>query len=140
MIEQRRTIRTRIRAGAAAVAAAATLGLASPSAVASQPARAPQVVPAAGPVCIDWSGGARGCFIPHGDHIEVFDLASDGYRVEMTWATSYGRTGRCAIATGRDYRHCNYNMAEGRRIQVTLKVIHARTGSLEWSATEPTAI
>jgi hypothetical protein len=35
----------------------------------------------------------KGCFYPHGDHILVQDLKSDGARVSVQWVTSYGRRG-----------------------------------------------
>jgi hypothetical protein len=135
----RRTIRPRAFAAAAAVGAAATLGLA-PAAQASEPARAPQLQRSGSPVCIEWEGRAEGCFFPQGDHVQVWDDRSDGLRVEVVWGTDYGRSGTCAIATGKDYRHCNYNMAEGHEIQVILDVIEVGTGRSVWAAEEVVTI
>lgn len=63
------------------------------------------------------------CFHPNGDLVEVSDDASDGMRVSAQWRTSYGRTGTCVIPMGKDYRVCNYNMAEDREIEFR---VHAK--------------
>lgn len=69
-----------------------------------------------------------GCFQPDGDHIIVEDFESDGWRIEVQWETDYGRSGVCAIPSGKDFRDCNYNMAEGRLIYFEVHGYNAKFG------------
>jgi hypothetical protein len=75
----------------------------------------------------------KGCFYPHGDHILVQDLKSDGARVSVQWVTSYGRRGTCRRG------HCNYNMRENERIQFRLVVRGgSRVTRFPWVGPVPT--
>lgn len=111
-----RTGSNRMRRGgriAALTLAAGSLiaGLAGTAASADGPV---EVRPTATTCAADEFGS--GCFEDYGDHMIVEDYASDGWRIEVRWQTDYGREGVCAIPTGYDYWHCNYDMAEGREL------------------------
>jgi hypothetical protein len=131
------TARHALRSAAALAAVGAIAGTGTTSASAAQPsAQQPSQADAA--VCLQYGAWATGCFEKTGDHVYVWDNRADGLRAEVTWETSYGRYGTCAIRAGEDDRHCNYNLAEGRRIVFVLSMIDADTGDYVWSRQKET--
>lgn len=79
-------------------------------------------------ICVGDDRFGVGCFVPNGDHITVYDLDSDGDRIEVRWETDYGRAGVCAIKSGQNFRDCNYNMAENRTIHYDVVAVDVESG------------
>lgn len=96
---------------------------------AAPPARAD--VGTAGYLCVDNDPRGAGCFNPDGDHVRVHDNRTDGWRILVRTVTSYGREDVCAIPTGKATTHCNYNMAEGREVQVNVVAVNTVDGDKE---------
>lgn len=107
---------------AAGLLGAGLVGAPAASAASSGPA------PAKSAVCAGDTTFGIGCFDPDGDHIIVEDFESDGWRIEVRWETDYGRSGVCAIQSGKDFRDCNYNMAENHFIYFEVHAINEKFG------------
>lgn len=117
MITMKQSALTRLAAGIGSAVVA--LGLSAIPAGAEQTEDVSTVKKAT--ACKQLGNAAMACFRPYGDVLEVWDDAADGWRVSAEWKTDYGRSGVCAIKTGKDHRKCNYDMAEGH--QITFRVV-----------------
>lgn len=126
MITRRNRITNVTRGTKAAVVLAA--GMLGAGMVGAPAATAAPVAPAKSAVCTGDHDFGIGCFDPDGDHIIVEDYESDGWRIEVQWETDYGRSGVCAIQTGKDFRDCNYNMAENHFIYFEVHAFNDKFG------------
>ncbi|GAA1186928.1 hypothetical protein GCM10009584_31350 [Ornithinimicrobium humiphilum] len=125
----RMTTLARYRGAAGAMAASAGLlltGLATAPGASAAEAGTDAETAAKPVVCAGDVTFGIACFDPDGDHLRVEDLETDGWRIEARWATDYGRAGTCAIPTGKDYRDCNYDMAEGRELYFEVHAINEK--------------
>ncbi|MGO1972445.1 MAG: hypothetical protein ACTH2Q_05745 [Propionibacteriaceae bacterium] len=111
-------------AGLALAAGSLAVGLGGTAAHAATPTAAE--IPG---ICVGDDQYGVGCFVPNGDHITVYDLDTDGDRIEVRWETDYGRAGVCAIRTGKNSRDCNYDMAEGRTIHYDVVAVDVDSGN-----------
>lgn len=75
-------------------------------------------------ICQNFGDRAKICFQHHGEHVRVWDLKADGYKVHGLWEADGGGSGRCRIEAGDDYRHCDNMQPEGRMFTIQLLLIN----------------
>jgi hypothetical protein len=71
-------------------------------------------------------------WLDYGDHMYVYDRASDGHsvRVNVTWNTGGGGSRSCTNSKGADsVEHCDWDLPENTTIKITLWLYEAGTGT-----------
>lgn len=74
-------------------------------------------------ICQNFGDRAKICFYHHGEHVRVWDLKSDGYKVHGLWEGE-GGSGRCRIDPGENYKHCDNAQPEGTTFNIQLLLIN----------------